>query len=201
MLEGPARGLAASRNYRAVIASATASAPRRRRQGPIAALTAMLHDREIAVETLKFHQLQSAGTPQPSGRGPTAPRPECAMGLSEDATQSGVACGDRLRQPIDGLTCARNSERAQNDRHAVHGNVIAYPGLNHRLPEIWTDPLKIRPGTVHRAAQRAQTAPLRVLRRARRRAQVHRDGVRQLEIKTIMHRLLRRYQSSSPAWL
>ena len=57
-------------------------------------------------------------------------------------------------------------------------NVIAYPGMNHRLPEFWTDPTEIRPGAVHRAAQRAQTAPLRVHAVRRRRAQVHRDGVR-----------------------
>jgi hypothetical protein len=51
-----------ARNFRAMIAvgdrisTSTAAA-----SGPIAALTAMLHERGIAVETLKFHQMRSGG--------------------------------------------------------------------------------------------------------------------------------------------
>src|ERR1700741_2388363 len=52
-----------ARNFRAVIAvgdhisTSTAAA-----SGPIAALTAMLHDRRITVETLTFHQMRSGET-------------------------------------------------------------------------------------------------------------------------------------------
>ena len=57
-------------------------------------------------------------------------------------------------------------------------NVIAYPGLNHRLAEFWTDPIQVRPRPVRRTTQRAQEAPLRVHAVRRRLAQVHRHGVR-----------------------
>ncbi len=57
-------------------------------------------------------------------------------------------------------------------------NVIAYPGLNHRLPEFWTDPMTFDPRPVRRAAQRTQEAPLRVHALRRRVAQVHRHDVR-----------------------
>ena len=57
-------------------------------------------------------------------------------------------------------------------------NVIAYPG--HEPPAAGTldGPAEVRPGPVHRAAQRAQATPLRVHAVRRRRAQVHRHGVR-----------------------
>ena len=57
-------------------------------------------------------------------------------------------------------------------------NVIAYPGMNHRLPETLDGPAEIRPGPFHRAAQRTQAAPLRVHAVRRRGPQVHRFGVR-----------------------
>ena len=57
-------------------------------------------------------------------------------------------------------------------------NVIAYPGMNHRLEEIYPDPYKFDPGPLRRTPQRAQEAPLRVHAVRRRCAQVHRHGVR-----------------------
>jgi hypothetical protein len=90
-----------ARNYRAVIAfgdrisTSTAAA-----SGPIAALTVMLHDRGIAVETLKFHQMQSGEHTATFIRGTNGTRAEWAMGWSEDATQSAlravIACANRL---------------------------------------------------------------------------------------------------------
>ena len=77
-------------------------------------------------------------------------------------------------------------------------NVIAYPGMNHRLPELWTDPMKFDPERF--------TEP-------RNEHKKHRYGFTpfgggahkcigmvfgQLEIKTIMHRLLRRYRLELP---
>lgn len=95
-----------ARNFRAMIAvnnririwTAAAS-------GPFAALTAMLHDHGIAVETLKFHQMQ-----QPTGYAATFicgshdARVEWAMGWSEDPIQSAlralVACVNRLHPNV-----------------------------------------------------------------------------------------------------
>ena len=57
-------------------------------------------------------------------------------------------------------------------------NVIAYPGMNHRLRGVLPRPDEVRSGPLRRAAQRAQEAPLRVHAVRRRRAQVHRHGVR-----------------------
>jgi hypothetical protein len=90
-----------ARNFRAMIAvgdrlsTSTAAA-----SGPIAALTAMLHERGIAVETVKFHQLRAGGYTATFVRGTDGTRTEWAMGLSEDPTQSGlravIACANRL---------------------------------------------------------------------------------------------------------
>jgi hypothetical protein len=100
--EGPTKRLGPqSRNFRALIAvgdclsSSTASA-----SGPIAALTAMLHERGIAIETLRFHQMDSDECTVTFICGSHGIRTEWAMGLSEDATQSAVhaliACANRL---------------------------------------------------------------------------------------------------------
>jgi hypothetical protein len=90
-----------ARNFRAMIAigdrisTSTAAA-----SGPLAALTAMLHERGIAVETLEFHQLSSGGYTATFIRGTNGVRAEWAMGLAEHPTQSAlralIACANRL---------------------------------------------------------------------------------------------------------
>src|SRR6201992_478868 len=77
-------------------------------------------------------------------------------------------------------------------------NVIAYPGMNHRLPEIWTDPLKFDPDRF--------TEPRSEHKRHRYAFTPFGGGAHkcigmtfgQLEIKTILHRLLRRYRLLVP---
>jgi hypothetical protein len=90
-----------ARNYRAMIAvgdqlgtcSAAAS-------GPIAALTAMLHERRITLETLRFHQLRCGAATATFVQCSNGIRAEWAMGWSEDPTQSAlravIACANRL---------------------------------------------------------------------------------------------------------
>lgn len=90
-----------ARNFRAVIAfgdrisASTAAA-----SGPIAALTAMLHDRGIAVETLKFHQMHADGCTVTFLCGSDGFRDEWAMGLAvghtESALRAVIACANRL---------------------------------------------------------------------------------------------------------
>jgi hypothetical protein len=90
-----------ARNYQATIAigdrigTSTAAA-----SGPLAALTAMLYDRGIAVEMLKFHQLRAGGGIATFIHGTDGARAEWAMGLSEDPTQSAlravISCANRL---------------------------------------------------------------------------------------------------------
>jgi hypothetical protein len=90
-----------ARNFRATIAvgdrisTSTAAA-----SGPIAALTAMLHDRGIAIETLKFHQIRSGGCTATFICGSNGIRAEWAMGWAEDPTHSAlravIACANRL---------------------------------------------------------------------------------------------------------
>jgi hypothetical protein len=90
-----------ARNFRAMVAvgdrisTSTASA-----SGPIAALTAMLHERGITVETLKFHQMRSAECTATFICGSNGIRSEWAMGWAEDPTQSAlravIACANRL---------------------------------------------------------------------------------------------------------
>ena len=77
-------------------------------------------------------------------------------------------------------------------------NVIAYPGLNHRLPEIWTDPEKFDPD---RFAE-----PRNEHKRHRYAFTPFGGGSHkcigmmfgQLEVKTILHRLLRKYSLELP---
>lgn len=90
-----------ARNFKAVIAvgdsisTATAAAG-----GPIAALTAMLHERGITVEIVKFHQMRSATGIASFIRGSDGARTQWAMGWSDDPTQSAlravIACANRL---------------------------------------------------------------------------------------------------------
>ncbi|MFA1704458.1 homocitrate synthase [Mycobacterium intracellulare] len=90
-----------ARNFQAVIAlgdrigTATVAA-----SGPIAALTAMLHQRGITVEIVNFHQMQSPTGTATFIRGSDGARAEWAMGLSDDPTQSAlravIACANRL---------------------------------------------------------------------------------------------------------
>lgn len=90
-----------ARNFQAVIAVgdriSTASAAA---GGPIAALTAMLHERGISIEIVKFHQLRSATGTATFIHGSNGARTEWAMGLSDDPTQSDlralIACANRL---------------------------------------------------------------------------------------------------------
>ncbi|HEY2504437.1 MAG TPA: cytochrome P450, partial [Mycobacterium sp.] len=77
-------------------------------------------------------------------------------------------------------------------------NVIAYPGMNHRLPELWTDPLKFDPDRF--------SEPRNEHKRHRYAFTPFGGGAHkcigmtfgQLEIKTILHRLLRRYRFELP---
>lgn len=90
-----------ARNFRAVIAvgdrigTSTAAAV-----GPIAALTAMLHERGFTVETLRFHQIGSSCGTVTFVLGGNGTRAEWAMGLAQDPTQSAlravIACANRL---------------------------------------------------------------------------------------------------------
>lgn len=90
-----------ARNFRAVLAvgdrisTATAAA-----SGPIAALTAMLHERGITIEIVTFHQLRSDTATATFIRGGDGSRDEWAMGWSEDPTQSAlravIGCANRL---------------------------------------------------------------------------------------------------------
>jgi hypothetical protein len=77
------------------IETATAAAT-----GPVAALTAMLYDHGVAVEMLRFHQLQSDDTTATFIQGTDGCRAEWAMGCSSDPTQSAlsavIACANRL---------------------------------------------------------------------------------------------------------
>ncbi|KMO84741.1 homocitrate synthase [Mycolicibacterium chubuense] len=68
--------------------------------GPVAALTAMLHERGVAVEVTAFHQLRAGGQTATFLCGSGAGRAEWALGWSDDPVQSAlravVACANRL---------------------------------------------------------------------------------------------------------
>jgi hypothetical protein len=90
-----------ARNYEATLAVgdriSTSSAAA---SGPVAALTAMLYDRGIAVEMTAFHQLPAGDGTATFVRGSDGGRSEWAMGLADDPTQSAlravIACANRL---------------------------------------------------------------------------------------------------------
>jgi hypothetical protein len=68
--------------------------------GPVAALTAMLFDRGIAIDMVRFHQLKSEGYTATFIQGTDGLHTQWAMGWSEDkdvsAIQAIVACANRL---------------------------------------------------------------------------------------------------------
>jgi hypothetical protein len=90
-----------ARNYQATLAVgdriSTSSAAA---SGPVAALTAMLYDRGIAVEMTAFHQVPAGEHTATFVRGSDGARYQWAMGWSDDATQSAlravIACANRL---------------------------------------------------------------------------------------------------------
>jgi hypothetical protein len=90
-----------ARNYQATLAVgdriSTSSAAA---SGPVAALTAMLYDRGIAVEMTAFHQVPAGEHTATFIRGSDGIHSEWAMGWSDDPTQSAlravIACANRL---------------------------------------------------------------------------------------------------------
>ncbi|BBZ27685.1 hypothetical protein MMAD_19800 [Mycolicibacterium madagascariense] len=92
-----------ARNYQATIAvgdrigTSTAAA-----SGPVAALTAMLHDRGVPVEIAAFHQLTGDGGTATFIRGSDGVRSAWAMGWADDVAQSAlravIACANRLSE-------------------------------------------------------------------------------------------------------
>jgi hypothetical protein len=90
-----------ARNYEATLAIgdriSTSSAAA---SGPIAALTAMLFDRGIALEMTAFHQVPAGEHTATFIRGSDGAHSEWAMGLAHDPTQSAlravIACANRL---------------------------------------------------------------------------------------------------------
>jgi hypothetical protein len=90
-----------ARNYQATIALGDRiDTSRAAASGPVAALTAMLYERGIGLEILKFHQLRSGDNTATFVRGTDGTHAEWAMGWSEDSTQSAlravIACANRL---------------------------------------------------------------------------------------------------------
>lgn len=90
-----------ARNYQATLAvgdciSTSAAAA----SGPVAALTAMLYDRGIALEMVAFHQVPAGENTATFVRGSDGAHAEWAMGVSDDPTQSAlravIACANRL---------------------------------------------------------------------------------------------------------
>jgi len=90
-----------ARNYQATLAVgdriSTSSAAA---SGPVAALTAMLYDRGIAVEMTAFHQVPAGEHTATFVRGCDGVRSRWAMGWCDDPTQSAlravIACANRL---------------------------------------------------------------------------------------------------------
>jgi hypothetical protein len=82
--------------------------------GPLAALTAMLHERGIGVELTSFHQLRSGSAVATFVRGSDGRAHQWAMGWAEDATQSAlralIACANRLLSTAETDDLARKTE-------------------------------------------------------------------------------------------
>jgi len=99
--DGATRSGPHTRNYQATIAIGDRiSTSKATASGPLAALTAMLYDRGVAVEMLKFHQLRADDGIATFIRGTDGAHDEWAMGWARDATQSAlravIACANRL---------------------------------------------------------------------------------------------------------
>ena len=97
----PTRSGPHARTYQATIAIGDRiSTSKAAATGPLAALTAMLHDRGVAVEMLRFHQLRGDDGIATFIRGTDGAHDEWAMGWAPDATQSAlravIACANRL---------------------------------------------------------------------------------------------------------
>ncbi len=90
-----------ARNYQATLAVGDSIGTSRAAAcGPVAALTAMLYERGIAVEMTAFHQLPAGEHTATFIRGCDGTRSEWAMGWSPDPIQSAlravIACANRL---------------------------------------------------------------------------------------------------------
>ncbi|QZH58438.1 homocitrate synthase [Mycolicibacterium farcinogenes] len=90
-----------ARNYRATLAIGdTIATSMTAASGPVAALTAMLHECGVSVETTSFHQLPTDGQTATFIEGCDGLHRRWAMGLSDDPVQSAlsavVACANRL---------------------------------------------------------------------------------------------------------
>lgn len=90
-----------ARHYRATLAvDDTISTSTAAASGPVAALTAMLYERGITVETTSFHQLPTGGQMATFLRGDDGLRSEWAIGLATDPEQSAlravISCANRL---------------------------------------------------------------------------------------------------------
>jgi hypothetical protein len=95
------------RNYQATLAVGDhLGVSRAAAGGPVAALTAMLHDRGVAIEIGALHQRHANGVTATFIRGIDGLHSAWAMGVSEDATQSALnavlACANRLQSAASG---------------------------------------------------------------------------------------------------
>ena len=67
--------------------------------GPVAALTAMLHERGIGVEMVAFHQIPAGEQPRHSSVAATAPAPSgrwVGRTITRSALRAVIACANRL---------------------------------------------------------------------------------------------------------
>ena len=90
-----------ARRYQATLAIGdTISTSTAVASGPVAALTEMLYQRGIAVETTSFHQLPTGGQTATFIKGSDGVHTQWAMGLADDPEQSAlravIACANRL---------------------------------------------------------------------------------------------------------
>ncbi|TMS51632.1 homocitrate synthase [Mycobacterium sp. DBP42] len=94
-----------ARHYRATLAVGdTISTSSAAATGPVAALTEMLYERGITVETQSFHQLPTGGQTATFIEGCDGLHNEWAMGLADDPEHSAlyavIACANRLMKSV-----------------------------------------------------------------------------------------------------